>query len=154
MIMPIRTLLLTIFFAVPSIAQTSSPNVACALNKGIYTCDKASFVKSLNAAKTVAVESQGTDHISPPQLKGLVKSLGKTSQPAPADLTFLLIPSTGDGVNVGPAGSELATLRVYAPAPAGQRGDLLWIESYTGQADMTWPAVVHALIQQFQTKFK
>ncbi len=137
----------------PAIASAQSP-APCALQKGIYTCQKSSFEQSLHAAQTIAVETQPTDHTSAPQLRALVRALGKTSQDAPADLTFLVIPTPTDGVFVGPSGTELATLRVYASAPQGQRGNLLWVETFSGQPDMTWPAVVHALIQQFQSKFK
>jgi hypothetical protein len=136
------------------LAQTPTADVGCTLKKDVYTCDRNSFVTSLKSATTIAVETQGTDHTTGPQLRELIHKLGKTAQTAPADLTFLLIPVASDGMYVGPSGSELATLRVYGPSPEGQRGRLLWAETYIGQADMPWPAIVHALIQQFQTKFK
>jgi hypothetical protein len=145
--------LLTIYLSAN--AQEPTPAVGCTLKKDVYTCDKSSFVKSLKAAATIAVQTQGTDHASGPQLKELILKLGKTPQEAqegPADLTFLLIPLPSDGMSFG--SSELATLRVYGPAPQGERGKLLWAENYIGQADIPWPAIVHALIQQFQAKFK
>jgi hypothetical protein len=156
--MPIsRRVLLTATLLTASLSPKShaqTPDVGCTLNKDVYTCDKSGFVKSLKSATTIAVDTQGTDHASGPQLKDLIRKLGKTPESGPADLTFLLIPLPSDGMYVGPSGSELATLRVYGPAPQGERGRLLWAETYIGQADLPWPSVVHALIQQFQTKFK
>lgn len=158
--MPIRVrVLLTATLLIASLsaktqAQETTPAAGCTLKKDVYTCDKASFVKSLKAATTIAIQTQGTDHTTGPQLKDLIRALGKTpqAQEAPADLTFLLIPFPSDGMSFG--SSELATLRVYGPAPQGERGRLLWAETYVGQADIPWPAIVHALIQQFQAKFK
>ncbi len=147
--------LLTASLSAKNQAQEPTPTAGCTLKKDVYTCDKSSFVKSLKSATTIAVQTQGTDHTSGPQLKELILKLGKTPQEAqetPADLTFLLIPLPSDGMSFG--SSELATLRVYGPAPQGERGRLLWAETYVGQGDIPWPAIVHALIQQFQAKFK
>lgn len=135
-------------------AQKVEPDHSCTLNKDVYTCDRDSFIKSLKAATTVAVDTQGTDHTSPSELKKLIYKLNKTPQQIGSDLTFLLIPMPNDGINVGFSGTELATLRVYGPAPQGVRGQLLWVETFTGTADLPWPAVVHNLIQQFYAKFK
>jgi hypothetical protein len=68
-------------------------------------------------------------------------------------LTFLLIPVDPDGIVIGPADRELATLRVYGPGADGQHGPRLWAETFSGQPGMPWPSVVHALIVQFQGRF-
>ncbi len=70
----------------------------------------------------------------------------------PADLTFLLIPIDPTGVDFGPAGRDLATLRIYAPGHNGTHGTLLWAETYRGQPDRPWPAIAHATIEQFQSR--
>jgi hypothetical protein len=151
-----RSFLTAILFASASTclqAQTSA-STGCVLNKDVYTCDPHIFKKSLDSAKTVTIETRQTDHISEPQLKDLAHALGKRTKAAPADLTFVISPASSTGIYIGPAGSELATLRIYGPGSNGQHGDLLWAETLTGQPDLTWPAIVHALIQQFQAKFK
>jgi hypothetical protein len=132
--------------------QDGSPSAGCALVKDVYHCDRALFRAALAQAKTVAVESVPANKMAVGQVTQLVGSLGKTVAGAevPADLTFSLLKRDLDGVMIGPAGAELATLRVYGPSKSGQRGDLVWAEIYTGQPDMMWPSVVHALIEQFK----
>jgi hypothetical protein len=84
----------------------------------------------------------------------MVTSLGRTPALAgtPADLTLALEKVNTDGVFVGPGGTELAILRVYKNAPDGTRGNLIWVESFSGQLDVQWPAAVRSLIQQFQSR--
>jgi len=133
---------------------TSEPS--CTLEKQVYTCDWAGFVQRLDKAHTVTVETESSvDRFTAKQLRQLAGELGKTIAPEDqlGDLTFLLIPMQTAGVEIGPAGEPLATLRIYASAPGTPRGRLLWAETYTGQPDRPWPATVHALIQQFQSRF-
>jgi hypothetical protein len=136
-------------------AQTDQPAIGCTQNKSTWICNRDAFAKALHSAKTITLDLPHTDHTSAPQLKDLAHSLGKTVQPAPADLIFVLVPATtSDGVFIGGSGVELGGLLIYASTPSGQRGPLLWGETFTGQPDMPWPSVVHELIQQLQAKFK
>jgi hypothetical protein len=127
----------------------------CTLEKQVYTCNWQAFLERLNRADTVAVETESMDRFTARQLRQLVGELGKRAVPAdePGDLTFLLIPMQSTGVHIGPAGEPLATLRIYAAAPGNTRGALLWAETYTGQPDRPWAVTVHALIEQFQSRF-
>lgn len=132
----------------------SANETGCTLEKQVYTCDWQAFVRKLDKAKTVAVETQQLDRPTAKQLRELVGELGKTVAPEDqlGDLTFLLIPLQSTGVHIGPAGEPLATLRIYASLPGTPRGTLLWAETYTGQPDRPWPATVHALIEQFHDR--
>ena len=94
------------------------------------------------------------DRFTQAQLNHLVRDLGKTVT-APdqrGDLTLLLIPTETPGIEYGPAGQALATLRIYAPGGDSSRGTLLWAETWTGLPDRPWPAIVHALLDQFQER--
>jgi len=129
---------------------------ACTLKNHVYTCDGATFEKALAGAKTVSVETHNADGVARAQLKDLVtKKLGKTiaAQDTAPDLIFLLIPIGEQGINNIPGNVDLGTLRIYSPTPDGARGHLLWAETYSGQQDLPWPAVVHSVIQQFQGHF-
>jgi hypothetical protein len=137
-----------------AIAQSGNA-AGCTLEKQVYTCNWQAFVERLNRAETVAVETESMDRFTARQLRQLIGELGKRAVPAddPRDLTFLLIPMQSTGVHIGPAGEPLATLRIYAAAPGNTRGTLLWAETYTGQPDRPWAVTVHALIEQFQSRF-
>jgi len=124
----------------------------CVLNKGIYTCNRTEFVAAWKSAGTVAIEAGPRDRMAAAQLREMVGKMGKTVGET-GDLTVLIVPRDENGVEVGPAGVELGSIRVYAPGADGKRGNLVWAETYTGQPDMSWPAVVHALVAQFEGKF-
>ena len=136
-------------------AQGSANPEGCTLAKGVYTCNRPQFVKSLRAARTVSIETQPMDRVAAAQLRDMLAAIGKTAVPleTSGDLIMLLIPADRNAVLVGPGQIELATLRVYALGPNGSRGSLLWAETYTGEADRPWPTTVRALIQQFEAKF-
>ena len=137
-------------------AGASPPAPAgCTLAKKIYTCNWTAFEQVFTAAHTVKIETQSLDRSTAAQLRQLATRLGKTvvSNGQPADLTFLLIPIGSDGLYVGPAAEQLATLRIYAPGTASSRGALLWAETYTGEPDRPWPVIAHALIAEFQARF-
>jgi hypothetical protein len=131
-----------------------SPVLGCSRNKNHYSCDKPQFTKILKDARTVAVETQPFNRISAKALEDLARELGKSVQPGSAELTFLLEPADPDGLYFGPNDRELASLRVFSLGPKGERGQLLWVESYIGQPDMAWLMVVHGLTQQFKAEFK
>jgi hypothetical protein len=129
---------------------------ACILKNHVYTCDGAAFQKALAAATAVKTETHNADGVARSQLDDLVtKKLGKTiaQQGTPADLDFLLIPIGEQGINNIPGNVDLGTLRIYTLTPDGARGHLLWAETYSGQQDMPWPAVVRSVILQFQSRF-
>jgi hypothetical protein len=129
----------------------------CTLKDHVYTCDGALLQRALASASTVAVETHNSDGVARSQLQNLItKKLGKTIAPAgsPADLDFLLIPTSEEGVINGSMDADLGTLRVYTSGADGTRGHLLWAENFSGIPNMPWPAVVRGLILQFQSRFK
>ena len=135
----------------------AAPSGGCTLKNHVYHCDGAALQKALTDATTVRIETHDVDGPAQGALKSLLtKKLGKkvvTEDGAPADLVFLLIPTEAEGVVNSPGNSDLGTLRIYTVAADGGWGHLLWAETYSGQQDMEWPAVVHGLIQQFQADF-
>ena len=65
-----------------------------------------------------------------------------------------MIPVDDQGVlNDSLGGASLGTLRIYTVTPDGARGHLLWAETFSGERDLPWPAVVRGLILQFQSRF-
>ena len=126
----------------------------CTLVKGYYRCNPVAFEKALKDAKTVVVQTQPFDRGATKALGDLIRALDKTETSGPADLTFLLIRPQAEGILYGPGDRELASLSVYSRGPQGARGQLIWIESYRGQPDMAWAAVVHQLIAQFKASIK
>ncbi len=126
----------------------------CTLDGGIYRCSLPAFQRTLAAARNLSVETQPMDRMAAAQLRRLVGSLGKqlATTDHPADLTVALTPVQMSGVNYGPGDHDLATLRVYTVDAGNQRGDLVWAETLRGQGDRPWPAQVHDLIAQFQSR--
>lgn len=139
--------------AIGTMAASAQVTEGCALNKGIYTCNSVEFAASWKAASTVTIEASPRQKMAAAQLREMLIKMGKKPGET-GDLTVLITQRDGEGVEVGPAGIELGSLRVYAQGPEGKRGNLIWAETYTGQPDMSWPAVVHALVTQFEDKFK
>jgi hypothetical protein len=125
----------------------------CALDKQVYTCNRVEFASAWKNAGTVTIEASPRDKMAASQLREMAGKMGKSVGES-GELTVLVVPRDAGGVDVGPAGVELGSLRVYAPSEGGRRGNLVWAETYTGQPDMSWPAVVHALVAQFEQKFK
>ena len=130
---------------------------SCTLRDHVYTCDGAAFQRALASANTASVKAHNADGVARAQLTDLVtKKLGKTLAPegSQADLMFLMIPVGDEGeVNYNSGRVTLGTLRIYTVAPAGTSAHLLWAETFSGQPDMPWPAVVRGLILQFQSRF-
>ena len=130
---------------------------SCVLKNHIYTCDGAAFQKALAGSSTVAIETHNSDGVAREQLKDFVtKKLGKTvvGIGSPADLDFLLMPTAPEGVLEGTSDADLGTLRVYSTTPDGQRGHLLWAETFSGPLNLPWLAVVRGLIRQFAVRFQ
>jgi hypothetical protein len=140
----------------PAVAQgDAGAGGGCVLKDHVYTCDGAAFQRALANAKTASIETHNVDGVARSQLTALItKKLGKTvaAEGGPADLVFLMIPIAQDGV-VNMSSGDLGTLRIYSATADGAKGQLLWAETYTGDQDLPWPAVVNRLIGQFQARF-
>jgi hypothetical protein len=137
----------------PAIAGPTIDRAGCVLNGHIYICNFGAFHHVFHHAMTIAVEASPRDHAAQTQLGELAGALNRTVAPVnDADLIFSILPIDNGGVIIGPADVDLATLRIYARGAEGAHGELLWAETYRGQADHPWPATVHALIRQFQDR--
>jgi hypothetical protein len=140
----------------PAIAQgDAGAGGGCTLKDHVYTCDGAAFQRALANAKTARIETHNVDGVARSQLTTLItKKLGKTvaAEGGPADLVFLMIPMAQEGV-VNMSVGDLGTLRIYSTTPDGAKAQLLWAETYSGDLDLPWPAVVSRLIGQFQARF-
>lgn len=137
------------------VAQEGSPNSGCQLAHEMYTCNLAEFQQILANAKTAKIETGPVDPFAQTQLKKLFVALGKSApaEDQPADLTFLLIPIDPNAVRIGGGETQVATLRVFARGSGSGRGDLVWVENFSAQEDLPWPAVVNRLIGQFRNRF-
>jgi len=132
----------------PSVQQA---NVDCTLDGQAHTCNRADLLRLFAEAHTVAVESQPKDHIADAELAALTRKLAKElSTSASADITLRLVRTQPAGVSVGPGDVELATLRVFSTKTGPQDSRLIWVETYRGQPDIPWVAVVRALTSQLQ----
>jgi hypothetical protein len=130
----------------------------CTLKNHVYHCDGEVFAKALLAATTVRIETDDVDGSAQGALKSLLtKKLDKKvvlDDATPADLVFVLIPTTAGGGVGSPGNADLGTLRIYTVAADRGWGHLLWAETYSGHQDMPWPEVVRGLVQQFQKEFQ
>jgi hypothetical protein len=151
---------LTSVGAVNAIAQNDPGGIevgSCTLRERVYSCDSAAFRPILQRAATVGISVHNSDGAALAQLTTFVtRKLGKTvsADGAVPDLIFLLIPIEPSGVTFSTGAEMLGTLRVYSVAADGGRGHLLWAETFSGDADVPWPAVVRGLILQFEGHFK
>jgi len=136
--------------AVPAQAPASG----CSRDKGYYFCNKSQFTTALKNAGIVSIETHPFNQISTKALEDLARGLGKSVQSDSAQLTFVLAPGDAEGLYFGPNDRELARLSVFSRGPKGELGQLIWVESFIGQPDMSWPVVVRGLIQQFKADLK
>ncbi len=143
-------------FASPPKMLQETPASGCTLMDGAYHCNLAAFQRALASAHEVSIQAQPMDRLAAAQLRRLIASLGKQlgTNDRPATLLIALTPVEMTGVTFGPGDHDLATLRVYTVDGESRRGDLLWAETLRGQGDRPWPAQVHDLIEQFQTRLK
>jgi hypothetical protein len=146
-------ILCTILAASQAFAQVPVVAQACTKDGKQYICDKSNFEKLLHVSKTASIR---TPRLQPyaGQLSVHLRSLGKTIQHGPADLTFVIMRIESDGIYYGPADREIAAMRVYYGADGNGPGTLVWEESYDGQPDTAWPIVVNHLTEQFREQFK
>ena len=146
---------LCLAFSSAPVALAQAPSSpGCALVKGYYQCNRASFAAALKEAETVAVESKPFDQATANSLGRLVRTLDKTEASDHADLTFVLIRTQAEGINYGPSGRELASFLVYARGPAGTERQLIWVETFDGEPDIAWPIVVYDIIRQFKASIR
>ena len=142
-------------FVASAPAQTRSTvqqaNVDCTLDGQAHTCNRADLLHLFAEAHTVAVESQPKDRVADAELASFTRKLAKElSTSTSADITLRLVRTQPAGVSVGPGDVELATLRVFSTKTGPQNSRLLWVETYRGQPDIPWVAVVRALTGQLQ----
>jgi hypothetical protein len=136
----------------PAFAQKDAPKVDCSVDGRQLTCDRSELLKRFAEARTLALESQPQDHVADVQLASFAKKLTKQVVPAqPADITVRIVRNVQTGMDmVGSADVDLASLRIFSTKNGTESSHLLWVETYHGQQDMQWYAVVHALMAQFQ----
>ncbi len=127
---------------------------ACTLDGKTYHCSKPAALQALAAAHTIALVSQPANHASDAALASLAQVLDKAAvfPDAPHDLTLRLTPIEPAGVTVGTGSIDLAMLNLFVAVPGNPTAKLLWSETYTGDPDLPWPSVVHALTRQFRTR--
>jgi hypothetical protein len=132
---------------------SKSQGTGCSASKS-GSCNRPAFLKAFAVAKTVSVGTRPDDEMAAGQITTMLNGMGKVPAPAgtPGDLAFVLEKVNTEGVFVGPGGTELAILRVYSPATEGGRNNLIWVEAYSGQLDVTWPVAVRGLVRQFQAR--
>ncbi len=158
MMLPVAGLAQAPTSSVPPGGESSEPGpttdrAGCALDKHTYVCSFGGFHHVFHRSKTIAIEASPRDQAALAQLNELVVALNRTVAPAgQGDLIFTVLPIDHGGVIIGPGDVEMATLRIYEQGPDGTRGEMLWAETYRGQADRPWPATVHALLRQFQER--
>jgi hypothetical protein len=133
-------------------AQAQATAAGCTVVKKVATCNWEAFRKEVASAHAVRAEYSQMDRNTGSQLKELAKELGKTvvNGSETADLTFAVVPADISGMDVGPADVEILELRVYSGNSSND--SLVWVETYRGQKDRSWPANVHAAIQQFRER--
>jgi hypothetical protein len=150
----LSTVLVSAIFCTTPHAQNPAPTTSpgCGVLNGVTTCNWHAFHHLLNRANIIAVEHGKLDRFTGKQLSELAERLGKTvaSPDHPGDLTFIIVPATEHGIDIGPADQPIADLQIYSgPTSSGQ---LLWVETFRGDPDRPWPSSVHSVIQQFEAR--
>ena len=149
----------TLAFALTLLGSTLHAQQAtgahCTSDKKVehYLCDAPAFQRRLAAAPTIRVDTDRMDLFARKEMGKLVEGLGKqiaTPEQRP-DLIFGIAPIDRSGrIDFGPADTAIGILTVYDPAMGAGRRGLIWAETFDGQQDRPWPAVVVGLIRQFQ----
>ena len=119
----------------------------CVTTKNVATCNLASFQAQLRESATMSVEVVPRNELVLGELREMRAKLGKREADAEktADLHVVLMQVQPQGILLGPAGEELARLRVY-----GRGGELVWAETLSGQPDLPWAAVAREILLQFE----
>jgi len=136
-------------------AGPTTDRAGCVLHGSVYTCNFGAFHHAFHHAKTISVEASPRDRAALSQLEELVPQLNRSvAAEGQGDLIFSVLPIDHGAITIGPADVELATLRIYERGSEGAHGELVWSETYRGQADHPWPSTVHALLMQFRDRMK
>lgn len=148
-------ILLPLFSGIRLAAQQSVAT-PCILHDGKQNCSEPGLKQTMAAAGSVAVASGPRDSIGAKQLRELVTALGKSLalDTSSADIVLKLSPIEQAGVNYGASERELARLEVFAPVGPASRAQLIWVETLSGPADLSWPAAVSRLLDQFRHRVK
>lgn len=128
----------------------------CILHDGKQNCSEPGLKQTIAAANSVAVESGPRDSVGTKELRDLVTKLDKSLalDAQSADIALKLSPIEQSGVMYGASDRELARLEVFAPVGPASRPQLIWTETLSGPADLTWPAAVARLLDQFRHRVK
>lgn len=146
--------LVSTIFCTTALAQIPAPpnSPGCSVQKGLRTCNWQAFRQLLDSSHVIAVEHGNLDRFTGVQLSNLAVRLGKTvaSSGRPGDLTFIILPASQDGINIGPSDQPILELRIYSGPTS--RGQLLWVETLRGDLDRPWASSVHSVIEQFEDR--
>ena len=150
--MKVRCWLLVVLAGVSAGAQAQA---GCEQRGDAYVCDWKSFQQTLSRAHTVGVVGDRIERYTAVQLRHLATELGKSEATGEerAGLTFSVEDPPKSGIAYGPMDHPLAELCIYDNRLEGPN-KLVWVETFRGQADRPWQSTVHAVIAQFEERFK
>ncbi len=128
----------------------------CILQNRTEHCSELGTRAAFAAATSVAIESGQRDRVGASQLQSFITSLGKSValDTQSADVALKLSPIEEGGVTYGAADRELARLEVYARVGPEKQQQLIWVETLSGPADLSWPASVARLLDQLRHRLK
>ena len=120
-----------------------------------YRCNPHQFRRVLEASPTVALDTDANDRAAQRNLRALATHLHKDiAEHQNAQLVFALHAINSNGIVIGPGDNELARLDIYRAGHVGATDELIWSETYTGDAEKPWPLIVNALVEQFEDTIK
>ena len=124
-------------------------------NDTTFRCNPRLFRRVLDASQTVAFDTDPDDRAAQRNLKALAAHLHKqVVEHQDAQLVFALHAINSNGIVIGPGDNELARLDVLRAGHNGQPDELIWSETYTGDAEKPWALIVNALAEQFEDSAK
>jgi hypothetical protein len=128
------------------------PAAACMPGNGNhFNCNREGFQRVFVTARTVRIDTSRIDVYGADKMRALMTGLGKTivlPEQQPDLIVELSYVDRGGRIDVGPASISLASLKVYQPATGGGR-HMVWSETWDGQDERPWPAIVGDLSRQF-----
>lgn len=151
----VATLAFATAMLMPSSPAQQGADAHCTADQKVehYLCDAPAFQRRLAMAHTIRIDTDRMDLFGHKQMEKLVTDLGKqivTPGQRP-DLVFDIAPVDRSGrIDFGPGDKAIGILMVYDPARGAGRRGLIWAETFDGQEDRPWPAVVVDLIRQFR----
>ena len=124
-------------------------------NDKTYRCNLHLLRRVLEASQSVALDTDADDHAAQRNLRVLVHHLRKDiAEHQDADLVFALHAINSNGIVIGPGDNELARLDIYRAGHVGAPDELIWSETYIGDAEKPWALIVNALVEQFEDSVK